>query len=176
IKTTAAEPQMTDATARSGQASRLSDCVPKQADLSIVETHGDSGNPRYNATHAGHHSGLHSAAYIMEQQTPAEDMGDSDQLLPHRSSADPVQNKIDKMYHHAKDLKRARHIMEHLAAGFSPTKGATQAPQEGVLEATRLSTPCIENLLSQAGSAGLNREKPVSLEMAMAEDRNHIMA
>ncbi|KAK1579439.1 uncharacterized protein LY79DRAFT_592842 [Colletotrichum navitas] len=176
MKTTAAVPQITNTAARAGQASRLSDCVPKQADLSIVDTHGDYENPGCNATHAGHHSDLYNVTYIMKQQANAENMGDSDQLLPHRSSADPVQDRIDKMYHHAEDLKRAQHIMEHLAAGFIPTKGATHVPRDNVLKATRASTPSMENILSKAGSAGLNREKLVSLDMAMTTDKKYTRA
>ncbi|KAK2039903.1 hypothetical protein LZ31DRAFT_569083 [Colletotrichum somersetense] len=176
MKTTAAEPQITDAAARAGQASRPSDCVPKQVDLSIVDTHGNYENPRCHATHAGHHSGRYNVGCVMEQHAAAENIGDSDQLLPYRSSTDPVQNKIDKMYHHAEDLKRAQHIMEHLSAGFSPTKGAANSPQDDVLKATRAPTPSMENLLSQDGSAGLNREKLVSLDMAMAEERKHSRA
>ncbi|KAK1992030.1 hypothetical protein LX36DRAFT_662792 [Colletotrichum falcatum] len=176
MKTAAAEPQITDTAARAGQASRLSDCVPKQADLSIVDTHGDYENPRCNVTHAGHHSRLYNVACIVEQQAPVGNIGDSDQLLPHRSLTDPVQDKIDRMYHHAEDLKRAQHIMEHLAAGFISTKGATQIPQDNVSNATGASAPSMESLLSQAGSAGLNREKLVSLDMAMAEDRKHTRA
>ncbi|KAK2017704.1 hypothetical protein LZ32DRAFT_443951 [Colletotrichum eremochloae] len=176
MKTAVAEPQITDIAARAGQASRLSDCVPKQADLSIVDTHRDYENHRCNATHAAHHSDLNNIVCMMEQQVPVGNRGDSDQLIQHHSLADPVQDKIDKMYHHAEDLKRAQHIMEHLAAGFIPTKGATQVSQDKILKATRASAPSMENLLSQAGGFGLNQEKLVSLDMTMAEDRKYTRA
>ncbi|EFQ27015.1 uncharacterized protein GLRG_02186 [Colletotrichum graminicola M1.001] len=176
MKTTAAVPQITDTAARANQASRLSDCVPKQADLGIVDTHGDYENPRCNAIHADHHPGPYNVTCIMEQQAPAENIGDSDQLLPHRSSADPVQDRIDKMYHHAEDLKRSQHIMEHLAAGFIPMKGATHVPRDNVSKATMASTRSMENMLSQVSSTGLNREKLVSLDMAMTEDRKYTRA
>ncbi|GKT80554.1 hypothetical protein ColTof4_12977 [Colletotrichum tofieldiae] len=77
------------------------------------------------------------------------------------------------MYHHAEDLRRAQHIVEHLAAGLIPNEGTTQPPQDDVL---RVTTPSVENILSQVDSSGLNREKLECFDMALADDREHSRA
>ncbi|WQF76422.1 Putative Zinc finger, FYVE/PHD-type [Colletotrichum destructivum] len=172
-KVTAAEPQITDATIRAPPAARLSDCVPKQTDLGIADTHGNYGNPRCNATHAGHHSGRHSIPCIVEGHGK---MNEVDRPSSHLSLADPLHNEIDKMYHHAEDLRRAQHIIEHLAAGSTITEGNAQTSTDDGLRIKRLSTPPMDSILSPTDSYGFNREKLASSDMAMAEDKKRTRA
>lgn len=166
-KITTAEPQITDMTVGAGQASRLSDCVPRQTDLNPAETHGDYGNPRCNAIHAGHHSGRHSIACIVGQQSSAN-MDDSEQLRPHLPLEDPVQNKIDQMYHHAEDLRRAQHIMEHLATGSAGFSASKQNSQHN--------PPSGQQTQSRAEGLDANREKLISFDAAMAESSERARA
>ncbi|KAJ0163315.1 hypothetical protein CTA2_3182 [Colletotrichum tanaceti] len=172
-KVTAAEPQITDATIRAPPAARLSDCVPQQTDLGIADPHGNYGNPRCNATHAGHHSGRHSIACIVEGHGKINQV---DQPSSHPSLADPLHNKIDKMYHHAEDLRRAQHIIEHLAAGSTIAEGNTQASTDDGLRTKRRSTPPMDSILSQTDSYGFNRERLASSNMAMAENKERTRA
>ncbi|KAK1510357.1 ATP synthase [Colletotrichum costaricense] len=166
-KITTAEPQITDMTVGAGQASRLSDCVPRQTDLNTAETHGDYGNPRCNATHAGHHSGRHSIACIAEQQSSVS-MDDSEPLRPHLPLEDPVQNKIDQIYHHAEDLRRAQHIMEHLATGSAGISASKQNSQH--------TTPFAQQMQFRTKGLDTNREKLISFDAAMAESNEHARA
>ncbi|KAK1462154.1 hypothetical protein CMEL01_14121 [Colletotrichum melonis] len=166
-KITTAEPQITDMTVGAGQASRLSDCVPRQTDLNTAETHGDYGNPRCNATHAGHHSGRHSIACIAEQQSSVS-MDDSEPLRPHLPLEDPVQNKIDQMYYHAEDLRRAQHIMEHLATGSAGISASKQNSQH--------TTPFAQQTQFRTKGLDTNREKLISFDAAMAESSERARA
>ncbi|KAL0777157.1 hypothetical protein CaCOL14_006675 [Colletotrichum acutatum] len=166
-KITTVEPQITDMTVGAGQASRLSDCVPRQTDLNTAETHGDYGNPRCNATHAGHHPGRHSIACIDNQQSSAN-MDESEPLRPHLPLDDPVQNKVDQMYHHAEDLRRAQHIMEHLATGSAGISASKQQSQH--------TTPPQQKTQPGTEDYDTNREKLISFDAAMAEDSERARA
>ncbi|OHE98701.1 hypothetical protein CORC01_05967 [Colletotrichum orchidophilum] len=163
-KITTAEPQITDMTVRAGQASRLSDCVSKRTDLNIAETQGDYGNPRCNATHAGHHPGRHSIACIVEQQSSL-DMDDSEPLRPHLPLTDPVQNNIDKLYHRAEDLRRAQHIMEHLATGSTGITTSMQTSQNTIIP-----TPSEQQMPSRTEGYDFNRANLISFDTVMAEN------
>ncbi|KAK1709197.1 hypothetical protein BDP67DRAFT_546315 [Colletotrichum lupini] len=166
-KITTAEPQITDMTVGAGQASSLSDCVPRQTDLNTAETHRDYGNPRCNATHGGHHSGRHSIACNAEQQSSVS-MDDSEPLRPHLPLEDPVQNKIDQMYHHAEDLRRAQHIMEHLATGSAGISASKQNSQH--------TTPFAQQTQFRTKGLDTNREKLISFDAAMAESSERARA
>ncbi|KAF9872670.1 hypothetical protein CkaCkLH20_09849 [Colletotrichum karsti] len=146
-KVTAVEPKITDVTARGGNPARLSDCVPKQTDLAVSETHGDCGNPRCNATHAGHHSGRHSIACIVDHGA-TETQVESNGIWTHPPLEDPIQGKIDKMYHHAEDLRRTQHIMEHLAAGSVATNERSRDHITTMTEVPASHTSNSERLIS----------------------------
>ncbi|KAF5521211.1 hypothetical protein CGCA056_v007080 [Colletotrichum aenigma] len=166
-KVVTAEPRLTDATARGEHQSRFSDCVPQQNDISTTAgTHGDCGNPRCNAIHAGHHSKRHSIACIMGQQAAADA---SDELQSHAPLDDPIQRKIDNMYHHADDLKRTQHIMEHLAAGSAASE---QHSSSQVTDRTRtFSVVDVDRLLAKPGINTVNRSRLISLDTAVAAEK-----
>ncbi|KAI8302377.1 hypothetical protein K4K61_007979 [Colletotrichum sp. SAR11_59] len=166
-KVVTAEPRLTDATARGEHQSRFSDCVPQQNDLSTTAgTHGDCGNPKCNAVHAGHHSKRHSIACIVGQQATTDA---TDKLRPHAPLDDPVQRKIDNMYHHADDLKRTQHIMEHLAAGSAATE---QHSSSQVTDRTRTSSVVdVDRLLAKPGINTVNRGRLISLDTAVAAEK-----
>ncbi|KAI8232246.1 hypothetical protein K4K55_005748 [Colletotrichum sp. SAR 10_96] len=166
-KVVTAEPRLTDATARGEHQSRFSDCVPQQNDLSTTAgTHGDCGNPKCNAVHAGHHSKRHSIACIVGQQATTDA---TDELQSHAPLDDPVQRKIDNMYHHADDLKRTQHIMEHLAAGSAAPE---QHSSSQVTDRTRTSSVVdVDRLLAKPGINTVNRGRLISFDTAVATEK-----
>ncbi|KAH0443508.1 hypothetical protein CcaCcLH18_00821 [Colletotrichum camelliae] len=166
-KVVTVEPRVTDATAHGEHQSRFSDCVPQQNDLSTTSgAHGDCGNPRCNAIHAGHHSKRHSIACIVGQQATTDA---TDEPRSHALLDDPVQRKIDKMYHHADDLKRTQHIMEHLAAG-SAASDEHSASQVTDRAKTTVALD-VDRLLTNPGINTVNRERLISFDTAIASDK-----
>ncbi|KAJ0327683.1 hypothetical protein COL5a_005654 [Colletotrichum fioriniae] len=95
-------------------------------------------------------------------------MDDSEQLRPHLPLEDPVQNKIDQMYHHAEDLRRAQHIMEHLATGSAGFSASKQNSQHN--------PPSGQQTQSRAEGLDANREKLISFDAAMAESSERARA
>jgi hypothetical protein len=153
-KSEAVEPQITAANARALRPTRLSDCVPQQQDYSpqreVAKQTGSSSPQSYNEICDDRHLIRHDTWCTMKQRTnrstdegqpgfngATRDMfpeADENRMTP--KLPDPLRVKIDKLYHHAEDLRRSQHIIDHLAAGSVADKSTISDHNEVALNST----------------------------------------
>lgn len=125
-------PQASNEQAHATQPYRLSDCVPRrgldqsasQSSVHRTSTMLDSpiAAPIYDETYHGtDFTGIGKVALqtkVAEDPVAREGFKQRNPLESHEATmSDPLQRKIDQLYHHAEDLNRSQHIMDHLAAG-----------------------------------------------------------
>lgn len=110
----AAQPQTDRSFAKPRTPPRLSDCLPSRRVSHVAETQTRPATcsipilEEENHEHTAHAS----PGKGKDGHSSHNDWGHACE-----DSADPLQKKIDQLYHHAEDLNHSQHIMEHLAAG-----------------------------------------------------------
>ncbi|KPM42596.1 hypothetical protein AK830_g3951 [Neonectria ditissima] len=118
-KSGATEPTTTARNALANRPVPPSDCVPRREihrSSNHSKTHADNP-PRYDIGCRVRESVAQQAVDSESSEVADLDEESTGHSPSHSSLQDPVERKIDQLYHHAEDLHRSQHIVEHLAAG-----------------------------------------------------------
>lgn len=137
-KALALTPQVQPQHAWTRRPTELSDCLPQRhMDRSVS----DSTSPEdcENASCKGSSTGIRHSVRCTSRRKALRQLASRDwnadryvhERARHNHHAplqDPLQRKIDQLYHHSDDLHRSQHIIEHLAAG---TRALLETVEDG---------------------------------------------
>lgn len=139
-KAVASAPETSTDQAEAWRATKVRECIPRRrVEFPVlVASDRESDDASRSGLRDTSRSDRHNEGFTSRQEALKEIATHNNSLTgyPHDDDAapikDPLQKKIDQLYHHAQDLYSSQHIMEHLAAGSGNARNEEERSHHAV--------------------------------------------
>ncbi|KAI9902491.1 hypothetical protein N3K66_001843 [Trichothecium roseum] len=139
-KAVASAPETSTDQAEAWRATKVRECIPqrKVESPALVASDRESDNASHSGLRDTSRSDRHNKGFTSRREALKEIATHNNSLTSYShdddaaSIKDPLQKKIDQLYHHAQDLYSSQHIMEHLAAGSGNVKNEEERSHHAV--------------------------------------------